>query len=103
MGGARFYSGGKYERKEGFDADKFGYFDVLDEVKKLGYVKWNCIAYKIPKSFAFMDLKQDKDVMQMLRHLSNKCKCSRESCQVARLFYLMIFICNSYVKSIHFV
>lgn len=73
--GGRFYSGGTYGRKCGFDKDKFGYVDVVGEVVDLGNEKWNCIAYNVPKTIDFIDLKDDEDVTQMLHNLSKKCRC----------------------------
>ncbi|KAL6515495.1 hypothetical protein OROHE_018529 [Orobanche hederae] len=73
IGAARLYSGGIFEHKYGFDSDKFGYFDLKDEVEKLGYESWKCVAYKVPKTLVFKDLRNDKDIMQMLKHLSRRC------------------------------
>ncbi|KAL6504722.1 hypothetical protein OROHE_023480 [Orobanche hederae] len=77
IGGARFYSGGTYQRNEGFDLDRLRYFDVVGVVENLGYEKWNCIAYNIPKNgiVLFIDLEDDNDVITMVRNLSNECRC----------------------------
>lgn len=63
------YVGGDITPKVDFDEDRFGYFDLIDEVKKLGYDQWSKLTYKIPRSMKMVDIRDDKDVMVMLSHL----------------------------------
>lgn len=75
VGGSRFYLGGVFVGKHGFDPDMFGYFDLKDEIEKLGYESWKCIAYKVPGTLLFINIRDDKDVMQMIKHLSENSRC----------------------------
>lgn len=65
-GGLELYVGGNITHKVDFDEDRFGYFDLIDEVKKLGYDQWSKLTYKIPTSMKMVDIRDDKDVMVML-------------------------------------
>lgn len=58
--------------KHDLDSDRFGYLDLEDEVEKLGFVSWSCLVYKVPQTMSYKILRDDKDVIQMLSHLSMK-------------------------------
>ncbi|XP_057775820.1 uncharacterized protein LOC130994774 [Salvia miltiorrhiza] len=68
-GGEQYY-GGKTECRSGLDTDFFGYFDLIDEVKKLGYESWENIWCKELDSNAFSLLEDDNDVLSMLSQLT---------------------------------
>ncbi|KAG6421781.1 hypothetical protein SASPL_118338 [Salvia splendens] len=65
------YIGGEFIGRYGFDSDKFGYFDLEEEVKKLGFMSWSKMCYKIPDRNLYVIIKSDKEVMQMLTYLSH--------------------------------
>ena len=65
------YIGGEETFKFHFDADRFGYFDLIDEIKQLGYSTWSRLAYTVPNTVKKMDIKDDKDVMLMLSYLES--------------------------------
>lgn len=69
-GTLEIYIGGDEKTKSHFDADRFGFFDLIDEVKQLGYTKWSRVAFKVPRSMQMVDIKDDKDVMEMLSYLA---------------------------------
>ncbi|XP_057790453.1 uncharacterized protein LOC131007556 [Salvia miltiorrhiza] len=71
---SRLYSGGELTSRYGLDRDRFGYLDLEEEVQKLGYVSWKCLAYKVPRTLVYMELSEDKHVMQMLKHISRSCR-----------------------------
>ncbi|KAH6797713.1 hypothetical protein C2S52_022267 [Perilla frutescens var. hirtella] len=60
--------------KHGLDSDRFGYLDLEDEVEKLGFVSWGSLSYKVPQTMIYKVLRDDKDVMQMLSYISQKCR-----------------------------
>ncbi|KAG6386137.1 hypothetical protein SASPL_155028 [Salvia splendens] len=64
--------GGSFVGRYGFDPDKFGYFDIEEEVKKLGIMSWSKMCYKIPDRNLYVIIKSDKEVMQMLAYLSHR-------------------------------
>ncbi|KAL8458779.1 hypothetical protein ACS0TY_036329 [Phlomoides rotata] len=69
--GVLIYCGSNVTHRHGLDADRFGYFDLEEEVKQLGYTSWDGLFYKVPKSKT--DLKRISDdvgVMDMIK-LSN--------------------------------
>ncbi|KAG6428383.1 hypothetical protein SASPL_112634 [Salvia splendens] len=68
-GSLEVYIGGDETQKSHFDAEKFGFFDLIDEIKQLGYAKWSRVAFKVPKSMKMLDIKDDKDAMGMLSYL----------------------------------
>ncbi|KAG6408068.1 hypothetical protein SASPL_131070 [Salvia splendens] len=68
-GGMQIYIGGDETFKSHFDADRFGYFDLIDEIKQLGYAEWSRVAFTVPKSMKKIDIKDDNDVMLMLSYL----------------------------------
>ncbi|XP_057793597.1 uncharacterized protein LOC131010184 [Salvia miltiorrhiza] len=63
--------GGNFVGRFDFDQDRFGFLDLEEEIQKLGYVSWKRLVYKVPRLEVFKSLKDDKDVMQMLSHVSN--------------------------------
>ncbi|GER31535.1 nitrogenase iron-iron protein alpha chain [Striga asiatica] len=54
----------------GLDADRFGYFDLQEEIKKLGVNKYEKIVYRIPNAGvgadSLRDVIDDKEVMEMI-------------------------------------
>ncbi|GER43602.1 transcription termination/antitermination protein NusA [Striga asiatica] len=50
----------------GLDADRLGYFDIEDEMKKLGYENWGRICYKHRTTREFKDITDDAGVMDCL-------------------------------------
>ncbi|KAH6775180.1 hypothetical protein C2S52_012741 [Perilla frutescens var. hirtella] len=74
LGSDRIYEGGQIERKHDLDANRFGFLDLEDEVKNLGYISWKILVYKVPKTVVYKGLTGDRDVLDMLSHLSQRCK-----------------------------
>ncbi|XP_057775377.1 uncharacterized protein LOC130994346 [Salvia miltiorrhiza] len=60
------YIGGVFDTKIGLDPDRFGYFDLLDYVKELGYVSWAGLYYRIPRTQTHKVIVNDQSVMEML-------------------------------------
>ncbi|GER54464.1 phosphatidylinositol 4-phosphate 5-kinase 1 [Striga asiatica] len=50
----------------GLDADRLGYFDIEDEITKLGYENWGRICYKHRTTREFKDITDDAGVMDCL-------------------------------------
>ncbi|GER33955.1 anamorsin homolog [Striga asiatica] len=50
----------------GLDADRLGYFDIEDEIMKLGYENWGRICYKHRTTREFKDITDDAGVMDCL-------------------------------------
>ncbi|XP_057811481.1 uncharacterized protein LOC131025706 [Salvia miltiorrhiza] len=75
LGASRLYSGGEVLGKFGLDKDRFGYFDLEEEIKQLGYTSWRCLAFKVPRTLVFMDLCDDKQVMQMIQCCTSTITC----------------------------
>ncbi|GER54199.1 vacuolar sorting receptor [Striga asiatica] len=50
----------------GFDKDRFGYFDLLEEVQKLGYTKGEKLYYRAYNSRKYVHMHNDEGVMEML-------------------------------------
>ncbi|GER29300.1 glycine--tRNA ligase beta subunit [Striga asiatica] len=50
----------------GLDADRLGYFDIEDEIEKLGYENWGRICYKHRRTREFKDITDDAGVMDCL-------------------------------------
>ncbi|XP_057779569.1 uncharacterized protein LOC130998153 [Salvia miltiorrhiza] len=75
LGASRLYSGGDVLGKFGLDKDRFGYFDLEEEIKQLGYTSWRCLAFKVPRTLVFMDLCDDKQVMQMIQCCTSTITC----------------------------
>lgn len=74
IGRVEYYIGGTVVPRFDLDGDKFGYFDLEDEVQKLGYMSWNRIKFKVPNMMVYKDIHSDKEVMEMLGYL---CKTTR--------------------------
>ncbi|KAH6797431.1 hypothetical protein C2S52_021985 [Perilla frutescens var. hirtella] len=49
--------------KHGLDPDKFGYLDVDDEVEKLGFVSWDCLACKVPQTMVFKKSEETSEIL----------------------------------------
>lgn len=74
LGKENEYVGGQIHIKSGLDADRFGYLDLEDEVKKLGYISWESLWFKVPKKGSYNLIRYDKEVLEMT---SNVCKDSK--------------------------
>ena len=58
-----------------FDADRFGYFDIVEEVEKNLEYKHDRICYKIPNmsmNEGLTDIKSDVEVMEILKYIDKK-------------------------------
>ncbi|GER44679.1 cytochrome P450 [Striga asiatica] len=65
------YLGGKFKTVHGLDVDRFGYFDLKEEVEKMGVEKFEKLVYRIPKingADRFKDVVDDTVVMEMISH-----------------------------------
>lgn len=72
-GGCRFYIGGEFVGKHGFDTDTFSFFDFRDGILELGYQSWKGIYYKVPRTDVYKPISQYRDITEMLAHISAKC------------------------------
>ncbi|XP_057774503.1 uncharacterized protein LOC130993584 [Salvia miltiorrhiza] len=70
LDGKEVYVGGECEVSLKHDPDMFGYFDVEEIVKNLGYSSWVKLCYEIPRSQSFCVLQDDKNCMEMLSCLT---------------------------------
>ncbi|KAL1545789.1 hypothetical protein AAHA92_22473 [Salvia divinorum] len=70
--GWELYIGGDTFLKHDFDVDRFGYFDLVEAINILGYKKWSRITFKLPMKITMIDIRDDKDVMEMLSQLGWK-------------------------------
>ncbi|XP_057792989.1 uncharacterized protein LOC131009591 [Salvia miltiorrhiza] len=68
------YNAGECEGTFEHDPDRFGYFDVENLVKNLGYGSWKKLCYQIPRTQNFRLLQNDKDCMDMLGCLNSSCR-----------------------------
>ncbi|GER55472.1 ribosome maturation factor RimP [Striga asiatica] len=64
--GYEVYYGDCVATVTGLDADRLGYFDIEDEIKKLGYENWGRICYKHRTTREFKDITDDAGVMDCL-------------------------------------
>ncbi|GER30623.1 transposase [Striga asiatica] len=64
--GYEAYYGDKVATVTGLDADRLGYFDIEDEITKLGYENWGRICYKHRTTREFKDITDDAGVMDCL-------------------------------------
>ncbi|CAA0813182.1 MuDR family transposase, partial [Striga hermonthica] len=64
--GHEYYYGDFVATVTGLDADRLGYFDIEDQIKKLGYENWGRICYKHRTTHEFQDIKDDAGVMACL-------------------------------------
>ncbi|GER52243.1 ubiquitin-specific protease 11, partial [Striga asiatica] len=60
------YYGEEVTSRYGFDKDRFGYFDLLEEVQKLGYTKGEKLYFRANNSRKYVHMHNDEDVMEML-------------------------------------
>ncbi|XP_057796034.1 uncharacterized protein LOC131012138 [Salvia miltiorrhiza] len=60
------YMGGEFLTKIGLDPDRFGYFDLVDYVKEIGYMSWENLYYRIPTTQRHIVIVDDSCVMNML-------------------------------------
>ncbi|GER37211.1 RING/FYVE/PHD zinc finger superfamily protein, partial [Striga asiatica] len=60
------YYGEEVTERYGFDKDRFGYFDLLEEVQKLGYTKGEKLYYRAYNSRKYIHMHNDEGVMEML-------------------------------------
>ncbi|KAL6558815.1 hypothetical protein OROMI_019165 [Orobanche minor] len=60
------YIGGVTSSKWGLDPGKFGYFDLVDECEKLGYVSWDSLWFKNELTQEYKIVVDDNGVMDML-------------------------------------
>ncbi|GER30206.1 hypothetical protein STAS_06136 [Striga asiatica] len=68
------YLGGDFETVYGLDVDRFGYFDLEEQIQKLGCTTWTNIYYRIPRvngKQALRVLVDDVGVMELIAHSSN--------------------------------
>ena len=42
------YIGGERSVASGFDPDRFGFFDLVDEPRKLGFERWSRLSFEKP-------------------------------------------------------
>ncbi|GER46316.1 myb domain protein 4r1 [Striga asiatica] len=69
------YLGGSFKRVHGLDVDRFGFFDLKEEVEKLGVGKFERIVYRVPDVTGkqiFKDVVDDSVVMEMIRDSTQK-------------------------------
>ena len=69
------YADGEITGKHFFDADRFGYFDIVEEVEKNLEYKHDRICYRIPNmsmNEGLRDIISDVEVMEMLKYLDKK-------------------------------
>ncbi|GER55642.1 E3 Ubiquitin ligase family protein [Striga asiatica] len=69
------YLGGSFKRVHGLDVDRFGYFDLKEEVEMLGVGKFERIVYRVPDGTGkeiFKDAVDDSVVMEMIRDSTQK-------------------------------
>ncbi|CAA0823065.1 Unknown protein, partial [Striga hermonthica] len=57
--GHEYYYGDFVATVTGLDADRLGYFNIEDQIKKLGYENWGRICYKHRTTHEFQDIKDD--------------------------------------------
>ncbi|KAG6400252.1 hypothetical protein SASPL_137077 [Salvia splendens] len=54
-----------YHRTEasGLDPDRFGYFNLIEELNKIGIETWSRLTFVNPMTATHVDIKSDKEVM----------------------------------------
>ncbi|GER48537.1 spindle pole body component 110, partial [Striga asiatica] len=62
----QLYYGEEVTSRYGFDKDRFGYFDLLEEVQKLGYTKGEKLYFRAYNSRKYVHMHNDEGVMEML-------------------------------------
>ncbi|GER37346.1 ubiquitin-specific protease 11 [Striga asiatica] len=60
------YYGEEVTSRYGFDKDRIGYFDLLEEVQKLGYTKGEKLYFRANNSRKYVHMHNDEGVMEML-------------------------------------
>ncbi|GER43334.1 disease resistance protein [Striga asiatica] len=63
------YYGGNFKSVYGLDTDRFGYFDLVEEVEKLGVKEFDKIMYQDPGKLGYAGMKEivdDSGVMEMI-------------------------------------
>ena len=72
IGGETVYIGGTILRKSGFDADRVGFLELVDDVEKLGYseVKLFYIVLGLSLNVGLREIKDDREVMEMVKVLN---------------------------------
>lgn len=68
----KLYIGGFLVPRLDLNADKFGYLELEGEIAKLGYISWK--RYRVPNTFQYEELKNDRDVMRMLSYVNDSCR-----------------------------
>ncbi|GER54099.1 serine/threonine-protein kinase PRP4 homolog [Striga asiatica] len=58
----------------GLDLDRFGFFDLVEEIDKLGCKEWKKILYKVPNSEEYKEIHDDTGVMEILKLLPSSKK-----------------------------
>ncbi|KAH6779662.1 hypothetical protein C2S52_010899 [Perilla frutescens var. hirtella] len=71
VGCGKEYSGGELKSKHGLDIDRFGFFDLVEEVENLGYTSWDNLYFKDPETGEFKELNDDREVMKMISFMVN--------------------------------
>ncbi|CAA0841463.1 Unknown protein, partial [Striga hermonthica] len=69
------YLGGSFKTIHGLDVDRFGYFDLKEEVEKLGVDKFGKLVYIIPRKVGadnFKDVVDNSAVMEMIGHATRE-------------------------------
>ncbi|GER42587.1 hypothetical protein STAS_19382, partial [Striga asiatica] len=69
VGDSTEYFGGDFKTVYDLDIDRFGYFDLVEEVEKLGVKEFDKIMYQVPKKLGYAGMKEIVDnsgVMEMI-------------------------------------
>ncbi|GER30220.1 serine hydroxymethyltransferase [Striga asiatica] len=69
FGDSTEYFGGKFKTVYGLDTDRFRYFDLVEEVEKLGVKEFDKIMYQVPQKLRYAGMKEivdDSGVMEMI-------------------------------------
>ena len=68
-----FYVGGNMKAKHGLDTDRVGFFDLVDEIKGMGYQRLK-LFYRVPSASLTNGLKKikaDREVMEMMHNATH--------------------------------
>ncbi|XP_057787606.1 uncharacterized protein LOC131004872 [Salvia miltiorrhiza] len=66
------YTGGLAFGRYDLDVDRFGYFDMVDLIDKLGMKDWERLRYLKPMSNSYNLITSDQEVMEMLSYLTDE-------------------------------
>ncbi|GER56496.1 hypothetical protein STAS_34219 [Striga asiatica] len=69
IGDSTEYFGGNFKSVYGLDTDRFGYFDLVEAVEKLGVKEFDKIMYQDPEKLGYAGMKEivdDSGVMEMI-------------------------------------